>query len=225
VKLTPLAKAFVAMVILAVLGYTGYHYYGDKIREWSKGEKKGDGTGGDKGGTVDKNDFSNLKNTPDPDRKTGVTGVTSANVGGGKLGRPLKVGINTWAGHTPGIVANGGLDSGNASAVYKTKYGLDVQFVLIEDPQAKLTTFIKGDIDIMWDTVDSWAREASTLAEQNIPAKAIIQQDWSRGGDGIASLKSINSIEDLKGRTIATTRYTPSHWLLLYMLSQSGLTP
>ena len=40
-----------------------------------------------------------------------------------------------------------------------------------------------------------------------------------------SSLKTINSIEDLKGKTIATTRYTPSHWLLLYLLSQSGLTP
>src|SRR4029079_8356209 len=42
--------------------------------------------------------------------------------------------------------------------------------------------------------------------------------------DGIVAVKSIKSIEDLKGKTIATTRYTPSHWLLLYMLSQSGLT-
>jgi NitT/TauT family transport system substrate-binding protein len=224
VKLTPLAKAFVAMVILGVLGYTGYHYYGDQIREWSKGEKKGGSGGGDKTGAIDKNDFSNLKNTPDPDRKNGVTGVTTTAVGNGKLSRKLVVGINTWAGHTPGIVANGGLDAGNASALYKTKYGLDVQFVLLEDPQAKLTAFIKGDIDVMWDTVDSWAREASSLAEQNVPAKAIIQQDWSRGGDGIVSVKTINSIEDLKGKTIATTRYTPSHWLLLYMLSQSGLS-
>ncbi len=76
------------------------------------------------------------------------------------------------------------------ASIYKTKYGLDVKFVLLEDPAAKLTAFIKGDIDIMWDTVDSWAREASSLAEQNIPAKAIIQQDWSRGGDGIVSLKT-----------------------------------
>ena len=36
--------------------------------------------------------------------------MQSANIGEGKLGRTLVVGINTWAGHTPGIVANGGLD-------------------------------------------------------------------------------------------------------------------
>ena len=225
-KLTPLAKAFVALVVIAVVGYTGYHYYGDQIKQWSKGEKGGgeQKADGEKAGPVSKDDFKNLGKAADPDRDKGVSGVTNANVGGGKLGRPLVVGINTWAGHTPGIIANGGLDS-SGSALYKTKYGLEVKFVLIEDPAAKLTAFIKGDIDVMWDTVDSWAREASALAEQNIPAKAIIQQDWSRGGDGIVSLKSINSVEDLKGKTIATTRYTPSHWLLLYLLTQSGLTP
>ncbi|HEX9101360.1 MAG TPA: hypothetical protein VF997_04115, partial [Polyangia bacterium] len=197
-----MAKAFIAIVILAVLGYTGYHYYGSDIKKWSTGEKGGE-KAADKGGGVSKDDFNNLGKAADPDRNKGVSGVQSANVGAGKLGRTLVVGINTWAGHTPGIVANGGLDP-SASAVYKSKYGLDVKFVLIEDPAAKLTAFIKGDIDVMWDTVDSWAREASSLAENNIAAKAIIQQDWSRGGDGIVSLKSINSVEDLKGKTIAT---------------------
>ncbi len=33
------------------------------------------------------------------------------------------------------------------------------------------------------------------------------------------------SIEDLKGHKIACTQFTPSHFLLLYLLSQSGLTP
>jgi NitT/TauT family transport system substrate-binding protein len=233
VKLTPLAKAFIALIILGVLGYTGYHYYGDQLKEWSKGKGGGDktadkgksGTGTGAGaGDVGKDDFKGLGKAGDPDREKGVSGVTGANVGDGKLGRPLVVGINTWAGHAPGIVSNGGLDPGNPTSIYKKQYGLDVKFVLLEDPQAKLTAFIKGEIDVMWDTVDSWAREASTLAEQNIPAKAILQQDWSRGGDGIVSLNTIKSIEDLKGKTIATTRYTPSHWLLLYMLAQSGLT-
>ncbi len=100
-----------------------------------------------------------------------------------------------------------------------------MKFVLLEDPAAKLAAFRKGDIDIMWDTVDNWAREASILAEQNQKAKSIIMQDWSRGGDGIVSLASINSIEDLKGQKIACTQFTPSHFLLLYLLSQSGLSP
>ena len=102
---------------------------------------------------------------------------------------------------------------------------MDVEFILIEDPAAKLTAFRSGQVDIMWDTVDNWAREASILAEQNQQAKSIIMQDWSRGGDGIVSLSSIKSIEDLKGKKVAVTEFTPSHFLLLYLLSQSGLTP
>ncbi len=228
-KLTPLAKLFITLVILGVLGYTGYHYYGDKIKDWSQKGGAGDAKGGeqkkaatDVGGTT-KDDFSGLKKAADPDRDKGVSGLSTTAVGPGKLGRPLVVGINTWAGHAPGIVSNGGLET-SAASIYKKRYGLDVKFVLLEDPAAKLAAFTKGDIDIMWDTVDSWAREASALAEQGKGGKAIIQQDWSRGGDGIVSLKTIKSIEDLKGKTIATTRYTPSHWLLLYMLSQSGLS-
>ncbi len=75
-----------------------------------------------------------------------------------------------------------------------------MKFVLLEDPAAKLAAFRSGQVDIMWDTVDNWAREASILAEQNQQAKSIIMQDWSRGGDGIASLASIKSVEDLKGQ-------------------------
>src|SRR6202030_3699801 len=115
--------------------------------------------------------------------------------------------------------------NGGPSAIFKSKYNLDVEFKLLEDPQAKLAAFKKGDIDIMWDTVDTWAREASLLSEANFPAKSILMQDWSRGGDGIVALQSIKSIEDLKGKSIACTQFTPSHFLLLFLLSQSGLTP
>src|SRR5262249_38566336 len=45
------------------------------------------------------------------------------------------------------------------------------------------------------------------------------------GGDGVVSLKTIRSIEDLKGKRIATTQFTPSHYFLLYLLAESGLTP
>ena len=113
----------------------------------------------------------------------------------------------------------------NGGSHYKTKYGMDVKFVLLEDPAAKLAAFRSGQVDIMWNTVDNWAREASILAENNQKAKSIIMQDWSRGGDGIVSLSSIKSVEDLKGHKIACTQFTPSHFLLLYLLSQSGLTP
>ena len=216
-KLTPLAKAFIGVVVLAVIGFSTWYYKGAAIKEWAGGEKTTE--------EVNKGDFDNLKNAPgDPGRNVGSTGVSAASIGTGRLNRPLMVGINTWAGHAPGIVFNNGMEP-SAGSQYKTKYGMDVKFVLLEDPSAKLAAFRSGQVDIMWNTVDNWAREASILAAENKQAKSIIMQDWSRGGDGIVALSSITSIEGLKGKKIACTQFTPSHFLLLYLLSQSGLSP
>ncbi len=230
-KLTPFGKLFIVLIALGVAGFVGYTKFGDQLRGWSGvAPAGGKGTTGTAvGGAVEvsKSDFDAAnQGVVDAPRDGKVqVGQNAAAVGDGRLARPLKVGINTWAGHAPGIVANGGMVPGNAASLYKKKYGLDVEFVLLEDPTQKLAAFIKGDIDIMWDTVDSYAREASELAEKGLKARAIIQEDWSRGGDGIVSLKTIKSVEDLKGKRIATTRFTPSHWLLLFLLAQSGLSP
>lgn len=216
-RLTPLAKAFIGVVVLVVIGFATWHYKGDAIKNWAGGEKAS--------GEDSKSDFDKLNNAPgDPGRNVGSTGVGSASVGTGRLNRPLIVGINTWAGHAPGIVFNNGMDP-NGGSQYKQKFGMDVKFVLLEDPSAKLAAFRSGEVDIMWNTVDNWAREASILASQNQKAKSIIMQDWSRGGDGIVALSTIKSVEDLKGHKIACTQFTPSHFLLLYLLAQSGLTP
>jgi NitT/TauT family transport system substrate-binding protein len=220
-RLTPFAKIFITLVILGVVGYALYSYGGADIRKWATGGK--DAKPAEQ---VSSNDFDALKNAPpDPARDAGSAGVAGTTLGtSGRLSRPLVVAINTWAGHAPGIVFNAGMDP-NAASNYKSRFGFDVKFVLIEDPAAKLAAFRKGDVDVMWDTVDNWAREASILAEQNGRARSIIMQDWSRGGDGIVSHASLKSIEDLKGRRVACTEFTPSHFLLLYLLSQSGLTP
>lgn len=221
-RLTPFAKVFITLVILGVLGYVVWEKKGGDIQRWA-GVSKGSAPSGST--AVSGSDFDPLRNPPaDPERGKGGSGVSGVALGSaGKLGRTLVVGINTWAGHAPGIVANRGMEP-NAQSLFRTRYGFDVKFVLLEDPAAKLAAFRKGDIDIMWNTVDNWAREASILAEQGQQAKSVVMQDWSRGGDGIVSLASISSIEQLKGRRVACTQFTPSHFLLLYLLAQSGLS-
>ncbi len=224
-KLTPFGKLFIALVALGVIGFVGFKKYGDQLRTWSGAAPKVDGPRA-ADADVSKADFDAANSGVTDAPRTGGLEVKAGEALGTKaLNRTLKVGINTWAGHAPGIVANGGMKPGSPASLYKKKYGLDVEFILLEDPSAKLAAFIKGDIDIMWDTVDSFAREASELKEKGLKARAILQEDWSRGGDGIVSLKTIKSVEDLKGKRVASTKYTPSHWLLLFLLSQSGLSP
>jgi NitT/TauT family transport system substrate-binding protein len=217
---------FIALVAFLVIGFVAFKKYGDDLRNWAGAAPKTPDGQKAVAPDVTKDDFNAVNaGLNDAPREGGQQVNGNAAVGATMLNRPLKVGINTWAGHAPGIVANGGMKVGAASSLYKKKYGLDVEFVLLEDPSAKLAAFISGDIDIMWDTVDSFSREASALKEKGLKARAIIQEDWSRGGDGIVSLKTIKSVEDLKGKKIASTQYTPSHWLLLFLLAQSGLSP
>jgi hypothetical protein len=167
---------------------------------------------------------TNSRTPPRPERAAPARPASAAStVGTGKLGPAARRRPSTRGPATRR--ASSSTAAWIRALVYKKKYGLDVKFVLIEDPAAKLAAFRKGDVDIMWNTVDNWAREASILAEQNQKAKSIIMQDWSRGGDGIVSLASHQVRRRPEGDKIACTQFTPSHFLLLYLLAQSGLSP
>jgi hypothetical protein len=73
-RLTPLAKAFIAIVVVAVIGFATWHYKGDAIKQWVGGEKE---TSADS-----KDDFDKLKGAPDdPARNIGSTGVSSVTLG------------------------------------------------------------------------------------------------------------------------------------------------
>jgi NitT/TauT family transport system substrate-binding protein len=144
---------------------------------------------------------------------------------GGKLGRPLRVGIVTWPGYAGGLVANNGFKP-NHDCIFFNKYGLEVEFLLMEDIDVRNKAFAKGGadgVDIVWSTVDFWANELPSFLGDGVKARAIMQVDWSRGGDAIVVDPSIKRIEDLKGKTVSLATQTPSDWLLEYSLENSSL--
>jgi NitT/TauT family transport system substrate-binding protein len=143
----------------------------------------------------------------------------------GILGRPLRVGIVTWPGYAGGIVANNGFRPNQGSIYYK-KYNLCVEILLMEDVDARAKAFARGGkdgVDIVWSTVDFWANELPGFLKNDVKAKAIMQVDWSRGGDAIVADNSVKRIEDLYGKKISLALFTPSHWLLEYNLQNSSL--
>ena len=76
-RLTPLAKAFIAIVVVAVIGFATWHYKGDAIKDWAGGERE---AGGDS-----KADFDKLNSAPgDPARNAGSTGVSGVSLGSGR---------------------------------------------------------------------------------------------------------------------------------------------
>jgi NitT/TauT family transport system substrate-binding protein len=144
----------------------------------------------------------------------------------GWLGRPLVVGLVSWPGYTGGIVANGGFEP-DPTSVFSKKYGIRVKFVLIEDVDARGKAFAQGGpqgLDVVWSTVDFFANEAPNFLKNQIHPVAIMQVDWSQGGDAIVGAQSIHAVEDLKGKKIALVQFTPSHWFLENTLKNSKLS-
>jgi NitT/TauT family transport system substrate-binding protein len=155
---------------------------------------------------------------------SGGGGIFSTDAPGRSQSRPLRVGIVTWPGYAGGIVANDGFKPNNTSIYGRD--GLWVEFTLQEDVDVRNKLFAKGGkdgLDIVWSTVDYWANELPGFVKNGINAKAIMQVDWSRGGDAIVADQSVQKIEDLRGKSIALAQFTPSHWLLEYSLRNSSL--
>src|SRR5215510_2694489 len=114
-------------------------------------------------------------------------GVGCTTVSGGDqglLGRPLRVGVVSWPGYAGGIVANNGFKP-NRDCIFFKNHKQTVEFVLLEDPAQRSQAFAKGEggVDVVWSTVDYWANELPGFLNNGVKARAIMQVDWSRGGD------------------------------------------
>ncbi|MEQ1932669.1 MAG: OmpA family protein [Fimbriimonadaceae bacterium] len=195
-KMKPAGKVLALMIILGGAGFGAYRYL----------QQKTDTVVGE----------SSIENVPGPQNIGGDQGI---------LGRPLRVGIVTWPGYAGGIVANNGFKPTRES-IYWNNHKLLVEFLLMEDVDARAKAFAKGGpdgVDIVWSTVDFWANELPGFNKGGTPAKAIMQVDWSRGGDALVAAGNIHRIEDLVGKKIALALFTPSHWLLESSLQNSSL--
>ena len=137
--------------------------------------------------------------------------------------RRIVVGVNDFGGAYPGLVANDGATAGPGSRF--TAAGLEVEIRLIRGSKERLEAFDKGEVDVMLLTLDYFANLAPTYRDKGAPLKAFLMVDWSRGNLGIVARPDIRSIEGLRDARVATTRNTPTHYLLLSLLKKSNLTP
>ena len=217
-QLTPLGRVLFVVAGLSLLGYAAFKYgLLGRVGGMVAPEKRAEGT-------VSKDDFGGVSSGDQAPATTG--GPAGLRPGGGsRLNRPIKVAIVLWGGYAGGIMANGGMTP-NQDSVFTKDYGVEVEMLQIDDFEKSRDAFRaggdKGGVDIMWTTVDAYALEYGGLSKLN--PKAILQYDWSRGGDAIAVDRSIRGVGDLKGKRMAVAEATPSHYFGLYVLTQGGLT-
>ncbi len=223
-RLKPGALAFLVIVIIVLVGAGAYKLgWLNPVMRVVAPERKPVGSVG----SEDFNFGNTKQGTQQADGQEATEQTTVPPVTGkpGKLNRPIKVGIVTYGGFAGGLLENGGKPANRESAYYK-KHGVEVEFVQIDDLGQLTNSFNAGGdangVDIMATTVDMFAMQYSAL--EAVKPVTIMQTDWSRGADAIAVAKGITSAAGLKGKQVAVAEASPSHFLLLYILAQAGLS-
>jgi len=136
---------------------------------------------------------------------TGTTGEAGS-------GRTITIGYSAWPGWFPLKVAE---EKG-----FFTKAGVDVKLRFFTDYVSSIDALTAGQIDGNTQTLNDTM--AGVAAGQK--AAIVVNTDFSAGNDAVIVDKSINSIEDLKGKTVAAEAGVVDHFLLLQGLESKGLS-
>lgn len=153
---------------------------------------------------------------------TSTTGSTTTPGKSRKDDNTLRVQLVTWGGYAPGLYFNEGAAASMQSRFYKD-YGFKVEFVLNNDLFNALDAWIAGEYDVLVQTADAFPLYTAPDDINALDPRVFMQVDWSRGGDAIIAKRGINSINDLKGKTIAVAAPSPAQTLLISSLEAAGL--
>jgi NitT/TauT family transport system substrate-binding protein len=137
---------------------------------------------------------------------------TSGTGAAAKFTGTIHIASSTWTGYAPLYIAT-------SKEIWK-KHGLNIDFTDVEDPVQRLNALNAGQLQGMASTVDAFARAQS----QGVPAVEILPIDASVGGDGILAKNNIQSIQDLKGKTVAVNQGSVSEWFLAQVLQKNGMS-
>jgi NitT/TauT family transport system substrate-binding protein len=124
----------------------------------------------------------------------------------------LTIAHSTWVGYGPLYIAR---DEG-----FFKEEGLDVELIVMEDVKTRMPALAAGRIDVAVTTIDT----VLGFTSADHPLTYLFALDDSAGGDGVVVDKSIKSIADLKGKTVAYTEGSVSQFFLSVLLKDAGLS-
>jgi NitT/TauT family transport system substrate-binding protein len=123
----------------------------------------------------------------------------------------IKIGMSGWTGFAPLTLAD-------RAGLFK-KHGANVETVFIPQAQ-RLAALASGAVQAVATTVDS-----QIVWSTAVPLTQVLVLDRSHGGDGIAAKPGINSIVELRGKTIGVDGAgTTPYFVLVYILKKNGLS-
>lgn len=127
-------------------------------------------------------------------------------------GESLTMGYSAWPGWFPWAVTE--------EAEIFEALGVDVELRFFSDYIGSIDAMQAGQIDANSQTLNDTLVPVSAGSDQRI----VIVNDNSAGNDAIIVDESIQSIEDLEGKTIAAEAGVVDHFLLLQGLESAGMT-
>ncbi len=152
-------------------------------------------------------------NTESGTANTETAADTAEAPAGTKELKKIKIANNPFIGVAPVYIAK---DMG----IFE-KYGLDVELVSFNDSSESTAALVSGNVDIAGSTLDAALIMADQYRDQ-MPQVVCIRDD-SAGADGIVAVNGIDSINDLKGKTIGVAINQTTHYLLQQALEKAGI--
>jgi len=136
---------------------------------------------------------------------------TSTNITEVQTKETIKIAINEWPGYAHAFIAQ-------EKGFFEEK-GVDVELIFDIDYTASQQRYIDGEVDGVFEVLpDTMFRNT-----QGLPSKVVYLMDYSETGDVIVG--SVNSIEELKGKTIGVEGInTFSHIFALKTIESYGMT-
>ena len=136
----------------------------------------------------------------------GVTGAAQA------ASTPVSIGMSGWTGFAPLTLAK-------EAGIFEAN-GLDVTIEKIPQKDRHLAIAL-GAIQCAATTVETWI----VWNANGVPTRQLFQLDKSYGADGMAVRNDVNSIAELKGKTVAASAPgTAPYFTLAWMLRENGLS-
>jgi NitT/TauT family transport system substrate-binding protein len=136
-----------------------------------------------------------------------------ATLAGAAQAEPLRLRYSIWVGYGPFFVA--------AERGFFAKEGVEVELIRIEDDTATLAALFAGQIDAL--ATATQVTVASNEPDEEALA-CVLMLDDSRGGDGILATNDIQTIADLKGRSVAFGHRSVSQFYVNVLLREAGLS-
>ncbi|MBL0186524.1 MAG: ABC transporter substrate-binding protein [Candidatus Obscuribacter sp.] len=136
--------------------------------------------------------------------------------------QPVKEGVRklpmiTWPGDVSTITTD-------MLGIFKSE-GLNVELFVENDFAKQVTGVLQGDTPYLRCTVGMCNAAADVFKNAGTNLYLIYQLTWSNGGDVLVVKPGINSLADLKGKTIGLQLYGPHMDYLTTILAQVGLKP